>query len=432
MSRFCRGCGGQLLLKDRYRPVQPIGRGGFGRTFLAVDEHLPSQPKCVVKQLCFSEQDPEIHNKAVELFHQEAVRLDELGNHPQIPQLLAHFEQAQRLYLVQEFIEGQTLAAELQQGTFNEGQIWELLKDLLPVLQFVHARQVIHRDIKPANLIRCRCDNRIVLIDFGVAKLIAGTALLHTGTAIGSPEYIAPEQTRGKALPASDLYSLGVTCIHLLTSISPFELFDSASNQWAWRDYLLPDNLVSDRLGPILDKLLQNALNQRYKSAVEVLQALTPKSSTKSAHHQGSNVSSQAGVNCKKLHDLLAAGKWQQADLETWAVMCHALSKPPGSYLHSGDIDRFPYEDLVTIDHLWVKYSRGHFGFSVQKQIYESVDGDYGSFCDRVGWHVYNSTSNSEFKFSTSAPLGHLPSRIWVGGPQWWRHAAALAAKLAS
>ena len=356
IARFCRSCGGQLLLKDRYRPVQPIGRGGFGRTFLAVDEHLPSQPKCVVKQLCFSEQDPEIH-KAVELFHQEAVRLDELGNHPQIPQLLAHFEQAQRLYLVQEFIEGQTLAAELQQGTFNEGQIWELLKGLLPVLQFVHARQVIHRDIKPANLIRRRCDGKIVLIDFGVAKLIAGTALLHTGTAIGSPEYIAPEQTRGKALPASDLYSLGVTCIHLLTSISPFELFDSASNQWAWRDHLLPDNLVSDHLGSILDKLSQNALNQRYKSAVEVLQALdVPKPSTKSVHHQGSNVSSHVGVDCKKLHDLLAAGKWQQADLETWAVMCHALSKPPGSYIHSGDIDRFPYEDLVIIDRLWVKW----------------------------------------------------------------------------
>jgi serine/threonine protein kinase len=143
-AKFCTNCGRKLLLKDRYRSIALIGHGGFGRTFLAVDEDLPSKRRCVLKQLCFAKQDTENFEHAVELFHQEAVRLDELGQHPQIPQLLAHFEQEQQLYLVQELISGQTLAQELQQqGAFKEEQIWELLKDLLPVLQFIHTRHVI-------------------------------------------------------------------------------------------------------------------------------------------------------------------------------------------------------------------------------------------------------------------------------------------------
>lgn len=450
-ARLCTSCGGQLLLLDRYRPVDLIGCGGFGRTFLAVDEHLPSKPRCVIKQLCFPNQEAENFKWAVELFRQEAFRLDELGQHPQIPSLRAYFEQEQQLYLVQELISGQTLAQELRQkGAFNETQIWELLKDLLPVLQFIHARQVIHRDIKPANIMRRHPDGKLVLIDFGVAKLIAGTVLLHTGTVVGSPEYIAPEQLRGKARPASDLYSLGVTCLHLLTGVSPFDLFDIANDRWAWRDYLLPGKGVSDRLSQILDKLVQSALSRRCKSAAEVLQALKQPTVAPTKPSRGSTpflakisqraanesqdyiLISEVGVDYTKLCDLLATGKWQQADRETWAVMCQALSKPPSSYLNSGDIDKLPCKDLLTIDKLWVKYSLRRFGFSVQKQIYESVEGDYGRFCDRIGWPTHNPTSaHWGLNFSSCAPMGHLPSRIWVGGTQWWRHAGAIASKLA-
>ncbi|HEY9858907.1 MAG TPA: 4-Cys prefix domain-containing protein, partial [Candidatus Obscuribacterales bacterium] len=148
VAQFCRHCGDRLLLRDRYRPLQPLGRGGFGRTFLAVDEDLPFQPFCVIKQLHVPKHTGNHFTKAVELFHQEAVRLQELGTYPQIPRLLAHFEQEQRLYLVQAWIRGQTLAQELQeQGRFSESKIWELLQDLLPVLKFIHQHQVIHRDI---------------------------------------------------------------------------------------------------------------------------------------------------------------------------------------------------------------------------------------------------------------------------------------------
>jgi len=278
-SKFCSFCGSKLLLRERYRPIKHIATGGFGRTFLALDELSPNQASCVVKQFYFLEDNSEYLNKAVELFRQEAVHLDTLGKHPQIPSLLAHFEHEERLYLVQEFIEGQTLEQELQQGVFDESQIWEVLQDLLPVLKFIHQHRVIHRDIKPENIIRRHGDRKLVLIDFGIAKHVTDSALLRKGTEIGSQDYVAPEQAKGKAVAASDLYSLGVTCIRLMTRVPLSEMFDRDEERWWWVIFLPKGRRVSDRLGVILDKLLQTKVSQRYSSADEVLQAVNSNSS---------------------------------------------------------------------------------------------------------------------------------------------------------
>lgn len=374
--------------------------------------------------------------------------MDELGQHRQIPTLLAHFEQQKQLYLVQEFIQGQTLERELHKGNFNETQILELLQGVLPILKFIHDRKVLHRDIKPSNIMRQSQDGKLVLIDFGVAKQITDSALFHTGTAVGTPGYMPPEQEKGKALPASDLYSLGVTCIHLLTGVSAFELFDFSNHRWVWRDYLLSGTTVSDRLARILDKLLQHPLNLRYKSADEVLQALTPQPAPKkplpppketnpianlwrryAAKPQRDVLNSAVGVDYTNLQRLLAAGKWQQADQETWARMCEVLEKSPRSYIQSSEIDKFPGVDLQTIDRLWVKYSQGRFGFSVQKQIYDSVEQDFGKFCASIGWLPYKQF-RSYLQFRDSAPLGHLPSWSWANSTQLSRHAATLSGKL--
>ncbi len=271
-AKFCLSCGTGLLLGDRYRPTKSIAREGFGIALLAEDEFKPSKPPCVIKQFF-----PLEHNnapKAVELFRQEAVRLEQLGKHPQIPELLAHFEEGDRLYIVQEFIDGKNLAQELvQTGSFREHQIRSLLQDLLPVLQFIHKGQVIHRDIKPDNIIRRDSDGKLVLVDFGAAKYVASGAFARTGTTIGSAGYAAPEQTVGKAVFASDIYSLGVTCIHLLTGIQPFDLYDASESKFVWQNYLI-HNPVSKELTRILNKMLELPLNKRYKSADEVLQDL--------------------------------------------------------------------------------------------------------------------------------------------------------------
>ncbi|OYE01483.1 serine/threonine-protein kinase [Nostoc sp. 'Peltigera membranacea cyanobiont' 232] len=429
-SRFCNSCGQELLLKQRYRPLAVIGRGGFGITFLAIDEHLPEQPKCAIKQLCFQEENIAVWHKAVKLFHEEALHLNEL-KHSQIPKLLAQFEQNKKFYIVEELVDGQTLAQELQQqGVFQEPQIWEILKSLLLTLQFVHSRQVIHRDIKPENIMRRSVRGDLVLIDFGVAKLATNTRQLRTGTIVGSPEYIAPEQMRGKALPASDLYSLGVTCIYLLTNVSPFDLFDITNDCWVWQKNLPANNTVSLHLCEILDKLLQNAVSQRFQSATEVLQTLEqqPKKLLNISNYQ-----TVSTIDYTNLRGLLAKGKWQSADRETWELMSQALAKPRGSYIFSSDLEKIPCPDLQTIDHLWVNSSHGRFGFSVQTLIYKNVNGDYGIFCHQVGWYIYNYTSaNSEFDFSLKAPIGHLPSHIWIGGSQPWRYPNALALKLAA
>ncbi|MEH2113584.1 serine/threonine-protein kinase [Nostoc sp.] len=270
---FCVTCGSKLLLKERYRAIKPIGQGGFGKTFLAVDEDKPSKPRCVIKQFYPQSQGTNTLAKAVELFNQEAVQLDELGKHPQIPELLAYFTQEARQYLVQEFIDGQNLAQELaHKGAFSETQIWQLLNDLLSVLQFCHARHVIHRDIKPENIILRSNDSKLVLVDFGAAKSATGTALNRTGTSIGSPEYVAPEQMRGRAVFASDIYSLGATCVNLLTQRSPFDSYDTQNDTWVWQQYL--QTPISNPLSRILNKMLESIPVRRYQTVDEVLKDL--------------------------------------------------------------------------------------------------------------------------------------------------------------
>ncbi|WP_293123298.1 serine/threonine-protein kinase [Microcoleus sp. bin38.metabat.b11b12b14.051] len=297
-AELCQSCGSKLLLSNeqspsasRYRTIRAIAQGGFGRTFLAVDQTKPPMfSQCVIKQ---SFPQNTAAAQAAQLFHQEAAQLETLGKHPQIPELIAYFEQDGRQYLVQEFIDGKNLAQELaQKGAFTENQIRQILNDLLPVLHFVHKSKVIHRDIKPENIIRRRLSpaplpalensyqpspfqKDIVLVDFGAAKKVTATGLPQTGTIIGSAAYTAPEQLMGKAVFASDIYSLGVTCIHLLTHIPPFDLFDSAEDSWAWRNYL--KSAVSDDFGRILDTMLQSATNRRYNSASAVIRQLNPK-----------------------------------------------------------------------------------------------------------------------------------------------------------
>ena len=258
---------------NRYRGVSLLGRGSFGRTFLAIDEFKPSKPKCVIKQFLPDLKNKKAIDKATELFEREARRLDELGQHDQIPELLAFFDQEQRKYLVQEYIDGSDLLKILStEGVFNQQQIEKLLDDLLAVLKFVHENNVIHRDIKPENIIKRKSDGKLVLVDFGAAKEALKDSS-HLGTIIGTASYIAPEQAAGRAKFASDLYSLGATCLHLLTSVEPIDLYDTDEGEWNWRSHL-HDNDIDYELSRIIDRLVESASNRRFQSVVEVTKAL--------------------------------------------------------------------------------------------------------------------------------------------------------------
>ena len=419
-TNFCQKCGSKLLLKERYRALKILGQGGFGRTFQAVDEDKPSQPYCVIKQFFPQAQGTNNQEKAEELFKREAIQLEQLGKHQQIPELFAYFSQDHRQYLVQEYIEGENLNQELSEtGAFSEDKVIKLLENILPVLTFIHQQQVIHRDIKPENIIRRKSDHKFVLVDFGAAKAATRTALAVTGTVIGSAGYVAPEQAVGKPTFASDLYSLGVTCIHLLTNIEPFDLFDISESDWVWRDYLTVK--VSDRLGQVLDKLLQQGTRKRFQTAQEVLDALqltvnpTSLQTPQATPQLDIELKSAKGINYDQLEQFLKAGNWKEADQETANKMLEVAGRTQERRLRDEDINNFPCEDLRTIDQLWVKYSNAHFGFSIQKKIWQEVGGKVKTskecqLGDRVGWRKNsNWIDYDDLTFSLQAPVGHLP-----------------------
>ena len=293
-STCCESCGLSLvpLLRGRYRIVRALGQGGFGKTYLAVDEDR-LKARCVIKQFSPQVKGEKSLKKAVLLFEQEAMRLNELGEHPHIPSLLAYFEQDNRLYLVQQFIEGATLAQELaHQGCFGEQKIREVMAGLLPILKFVHDRNVIHRDITPANIIRRKLDNRLILIDFGIAKVLeeVGSDLGVPGTKIGTEGYAPIEQLRsGRAFPASDLYSLGATCLYLMTRTKPDDLYDPIQGNWLWRSKLADQGVrFSEGIGQVLDRLLKDLVIERYQTADQVMHDLRLLLSRPSSHSPAS------------------------------------------------------------------------------------------------------------------------------------------------
>ncbi|MEO1093584.1 MAG: serine/threonine-protein kinase [Cyanobacteria bacterium J06638_28] len=266
----CLGCGSKLRLGDRFRPFQLLGQGGFGRTVLAWDEGQSPPQQCVIKQIMRSQGSRELDLA-------EANRLAKLGQHPQIPALIAILDSPRDICLVQTYVPGRTLEQVLiADGPFTETQVRSLLLALLPVLQFVHEQGVIHRDIKPANiLLPVEEDALPVLVDFGAARSTpTATELTRTGTVIGSAGYAAPEQALGKAVPASDLYSLGMTCLHLLTGQHPFDLYSVMEDRWIWES-LLPKP-VSPSLSRVLTRLTARSLRSRYTSAPAALVDLAP------------------------------------------------------------------------------------------------------------------------------------------------------------
>jgi len=167
-------------LRQRYQIIKKLGAGGFWETYLAEDLDIPvtPKPKCVVKWLKPKVIAPDIPQIPLEdivrLFEKEAETLYKLGqNHDRIPKLYAYFEQNRRLYLVQEFIDGHDLSQEITSGKqWSETEVIKFLEEILEVLAFVHQNNVIHRDIKPSNIMRRRCDGKLILIDFGLVKLV--------------------------------------------------------------------------------------------------------------------------------------------------------------------------------------------------------------------------------------------------------------------
>lgn len=267
------------LLNNRYYILKALGEGGCGQTFLAIDRDisLPSTKKCVVKRL-----KPVTHLQKQKWrkrqFKQEAAVLAKLGaENQQIPQLYAYFSEGNTFYLIQEWIEGITLTQKQQlQGLLSEAEVRKILVSLLPVLDYIHSNQVIHQDIKPDNIILRAKDELPVLIDFGAAMEATTREnnqhndLVVMGT--GTPGYMPPEQISGHPVFTSDLYSLGLTAIYLLTGKKPQDLetnWDTGTIIWHQEAGHLSIDLIT-----VIDKAVRFQTSDRFTSATEMLVAL--------------------------------------------------------------------------------------------------------------------------------------------------------------
>jgi serine/threonine protein kinase len=274
------------VLQNRYRIIQILGQGGFGRTYLAEDQRRFNE-LCAIKELIPSATGTDAWEKAQELFAREAAILYQIQQ-PQIPQFRERFEEDQRLFLVQDYVAGKTYRAMLDERkavgqTFTEAEVLFLMRSLLPVLEHIHDRGIIHRDISPENIILRESESpsdtlreRLpVLIDFGVVKELA-TKLQSLNvstpvTTVGKLGYAPSEQMQtGRAYPSSDLYALAVTVLVLLTGKEPQELFDENQLTWNWQKLVK----VDARFAKILNRMLCHSPSDRFANVADLTQAL--------------------------------------------------------------------------------------------------------------------------------------------------------------
>jgi serine/threonine protein kinase len=268
------------VLQARYQIVQSLGAGVFGQTYVAVDRDYPENPKCVIKQLKSNSFSPSYLDTLRLCFLTETATLHLLGSHPQIPKLITCFEEHERFYLVQEFVEGHSLTAELPINQYwgclwNESEVVELLEDILGILEFIHSQGFIHCDIKPENLIRRTIDGKLVLIDFGSIQSVDlgldGELPIYR-IPVTSLGYIPPEQFIGQTQPNSDIYALGMIAIQALTGLEPLQLkADTDTNEIIWRSQ---DTPVNDYLAAVLSQMIRYDFQDRFQSATEVLRVL--------------------------------------------------------------------------------------------------------------------------------------------------------------
>ncbi|MEO0456965.1 MAG: protein kinase [Cyanobacteria bacterium P01_A01_bin.114] len=266
----------------RYTVKKVLGQGGFGISYLAQDSQRFDEC-CVLKEFKPVRNSGKALQKAINLFKREAKTLYQI-NHPQIPKFLACFTQAQRLFIVIEYIDGVNYLNLLQQRKqegqrFSETEMIPWLMQMLRVVDHLHSLNIMHRDISPENVMYSKQQQMPVLIDFGlvnnaVADLLddeASNATEQSATVAGKFGYSPPEQMRlGKCFPSSDLYALGVTVIVLMTGKHPRDLMDRDSLEWRWQTEIT----VQPAFLQILEKLTRPVPRERYQSAQETIASL--------------------------------------------------------------------------------------------------------------------------------------------------------------
>ncbi|MEG3941556.1 serine/threonine-protein kinase [Microcoleus sp. S36b_A3] len=419
---------GQRLNGDRYIIERKLGEGGFGITYLA--KEAPNGGRVVIKTLKDDLLSDRNFARYWERFRDEAIKLS-VCRHPNIVQIDNYFTHDDFPCIAMEYVAGKDLWNLVEKrGVLWESEALNYIRKVAEAVIVVHEKGLLHRDIKPQNIM-VRDNFDAVLIDFGLARgfIPDRTQQMTLGLTHG---FAPPEQygEMGRFAEYTDVYALAATLYYLLTKTQPTPAFMRALNHPLKPPFQINPN-ISDAVHRAIMKGMEMNETKRPQSVQKWL-AMLPQSPGNRGQRGGVSPTipspqpapqpvkliSAKGVDYRQLDRLLASGKWQEADGETARKMLEVAGRTKDGWLRGEDIDRFPCEDLRTIDQLWVKYSNGRFGFSVQKRIYESLGGSreydrkiWAAFGDRVGWRVNNSTwlHYNDLKFNTKAPIGHLP-----------------------
>ncbi len=432
---------GQQIHNGKYIIEAILGGGGFGVTYRAQN---PKEGKVVaIKTLNANVQGKPNFREYQTKFVNEALSLARCS-HPHVVQVYEVFpEMAGNIELwcmVMELIDGTNLAEYLEDnGILSEAKALPIIQQVGSALSFVHQQGLTHLDVKPQNvmlrtppsppLVRggarentafsSLSNGGAVLIDFGIARQVTAPGKLRTNSNSGTECYAPIEllEKRAELGAYTDVYSLAATLYVMLTGELPFP------SQFRKQNIPLTppkqfNSEISDRVNAAIMKGMELEPQNRPQSVQEWLDLLIPKP----VAAETTRVISAVGMDYINLRNLLAAKKWKEADEETARVMLKVAGREKEGWLDTESIDKFPCEDLRTIDQLWVKYSNGRFGFSVQKRIYQSLLGTseydhWEAFGDRVGWRKNKRwlLYYTDYTFSEKAETAHLPVRHTFG-----------------
>ena len=429
---------GQGLYGDRYIIEGKLGEGGFGVTYLA--QKASNEQRVVIKTLKDKLLSDLNFARYRERFLEEAVKLS-VCKHPNIVQIDNYFIDGDLPCIAMEYVAGEKLLKWVEKrGILSESEALNYIRKVGEALIIVHEKGLLHRDIKPENIMVRDNNQDAVLIDFGLARSFIPDRTQQITVEL-TQGFAPPEQYRrfGRFAQYTDVYALAATLYYLLTKTLPTGA-DLRDGNNPLKSPLQINSCLSDQVNEAILQGMEMDETKRPQSVQEWLAMLPqppirnerlkgvvpPTISSPQPPPQPVKLISAKGVDYRKLDRLLASGKWKEADQETVQKMLEVADRTSEGLLRDEDIDRFPCEDLRTIDQLWVTYSNGRFGFSVQKRIYESLGGTreydpkiWEAFRDRVGWRDSNGwIKYNDLKFNTKPPQGHLPSRwaFWSKG----------------
>jgi eukaryotic-like serine/threonine-protein kinase len=464
--------GKALKQRPQYVIETEIGIGGFGVTYKAKHQDLnfPVVIKTPNSRLCRDANYP----KYVEGFRKEGRRLADITqfHHPNIVRIIDFFEEDNLPCLVMDFVKGENLYDLVQnKGILSESTAIGYIKQIADALSLCHENGIIHRDAHPGNMILRENSNTVILIDFGLAGNVNSQSINQAANLAFAPWEQMLETEKSASI---DVYTLAASLFYLVTGNTPTPCL---ARKTLNHELIEPKRInyrISDKLNQAIIKGLELEPQNRPQSMNEfrdlldfvnksvpistpqpqprqqqkipthppvktvrlpqaensssflskIKEIFIPQSSIPQSVNQEVELKSDVGMNYTKLQNYLKAGNWKKADQETARVMLAVAKRKKEGWLREEDIDNFPCADLRTIDHLWVKYSKGRFGFSVQKRIYQSLGSTreenekiWRAFGDKVGWRkggCWLYRYSTDITFDIKAPEGHLPSD-WFG-----------------